>query len=184
MDTIEAIRGRRTVRDYDSRRPARELIEDILWDAAQAPVPPASGHEPFVFIVVEGADQVASFGETALRHAKAHRPPGPGYDWVEKPGFTVFFNAPAIVVICGAVGGAAEGLADCARAGQNLMLAAHARGLATCWVGSAMLWIESAEARAELAIPESHAPFAVFTLGYARGEPKGKPRQRPKVIWL
>jgi Nitroreductase family len=47
MDTITAMHTRRSIRDYEQRTVEREIIADILWDAAQAPTTPVSG--PFLF---------------------------------------------------------------------------------------------------------------------------------------
>jgi hypothetical protein len=41
MDTITAIHSRRSIRDYESRSVPRGIIEEILFDAAQAPRPPS-----------------------------------------------------------------------------------------------------------------------------------------------
>ena len=52
-------------------------------------------------VVVVGAGSSGaglSNGEAAaLAYAKEHRKPGTAYDWVDKPGFVVFFNAPIVV---------------------------------------------------------------------------------------
>ena len=74
-------------------------------------------------------------------------------------------------------------MGDCSRAGQNLMLSAHTRGLGTCWVGSPMLWITTPEVRAELKIPEKLMPVAVFCLGYAAATPEPVVHERPPVVW-
>lgn len=182
MDTIEAIHGRCSIRAYRERSVEADLIDEILWDAAQAPTPPVSGSEPFSFVVIEGAERVSELGMRALRYAKDNRKPGPAYNWVDTPGFRVFFNAPIVIVICGFDDGLGQAIQDCNRAGQNLMLSAHARGLGTCWVGSPMLWIRGPATIAELAIPDGYLPLAVFTLGYAAEAPAGKPRQRPNII--
>lgn len=183
MDAIKAIHARRSIRSYQARGVERRLIEDILWDAAQAPTPPASGSAPFFFVVIEGIDRVAECGIRALQYARVHRGPGPGYDWVDKPGFSVFFNAPAVIVICGVNDAYGQAVQDCNRAGQNLMLSARARGLGTCWVGSPLQWLRDPATKKELGIPEDHQPYAVFTLGYAAEEPRGLPRGRPGVVW-
>lgn len=183
MDVITAIHARRSIRDYEARNVERNLIEDILWDAAQAPTPPVSGDAPFVFVVIEGADHVAACGARALHYAREHRGAGPGYDWLDRRGFSVFFNAPVVIVICGFNDGYAQAVQDCNRAGQNLMLSAQARGLGSCWVGSPMQWIRDPATKAELGIPEGCDAFAAFTLGYAASVPAGNPRQRPTVIW-
>lgn len=175
MDVIEAIHGRRSVRSYAPRPVPRDLIENVIRDAAQAP-PPFRGLNPVVFNVVEGVERIAAYGARAIDYAQHHHPEDePGWDWVNRPGFKVFWDAPAIVIISGPVG-------DCCRAGQNLMLSAYARGLGTCWVGSPMLWLGTAEVRAELAIPSASTPVAVFCLGYAAEVPEAVVRE-PHIIW-
>jgi nitroreductase len=173
MDVIAAIHGRRSVRSYQPTPVPRELIEAIISDAAQAP-PPFRGMVPWAFNVIEGVERIAAYGERAMDHARKHRPDGA--DWVERPGFKVFWDAPVVIVISGPVG-------DCSRAGQNLMLSAHARGLGSCWVGSPMLWITTPEVRAELKIPANLEPVAVFCLGYAAATPEPVVHERPPVIW-
>jgi len=184
MDTIAAIHTRRSIRDYEPRLVPRSLIEAILYDAAQAPTPPVSGKAPFAFVVIEGLERVAESGAAALAFAKQNRKPGPAYDWVGQPGFSVFFNAPTVIIICGFDDGLGQAIQDCSRAGQNLMLSAQARGLGTCWVGSPMLWLRDPATCASLGVPTDHTPYAVFTLGYPSGAPAGTPRAMPDVTWL
>jgi nitroreductase len=184
MDTIAAIYGRRSIRDYAPRPVPRDLIEAILCDAAQAPTPPVSGTAPFVFIVIEGLERVAECGAAALDYARAHRKPSPAHDWADRPGFLVFFNAPVAIVICGFDDGYGQALQDCNRAGQNLMLSAHARGLGTCWVGSPMQWLRDSETCARLGVPADYTPHAAFTLGYPTSTPSAAPRAAQKVIWV
>jgi nitroreductase len=184
MDTIEAIHQRRSIRGYQSRDVARETVEAILFDAAQAPTPPISSKAPFVFIVIEGAGRVEEYGAQALSFARTHRKPGPAYDWVDRPDFSVFFNAPMAVIICGFEDEHGQALQDCNRAGQNLMLSAHARGLGTCWVGSPMQWLHDPATQALLGVPRNYAPHAAFALGYPATVPQGAPRAAPEVIWV
>lgn len=175
MDVIAAIHGRRSVRSYERRPVERELIESVIVDAAQAP-PPFRGQNPLAFNVLRGVEHIAAYGTRAMDYARDHRPDGAGWDWIERPGFKIFWDAPAVIIISGPVG-------DCNRAGQNLMLSAHARGLATCWVGSPMLWLNTPEARAELQIPADLTPVAVLCLGYPAAVPDAVVRERPRIIW-
>jgi nitroreductase len=184
METIEAIHGRRSIRDYQPRTVQRELINLVLLDAAQAPTPPVSGDQPFVFVVIEGLERVAECGALALRYAKEHRQPGPAYDWVDRPGFSVFFNAPVVIVICGFEDGYGQALQDCNRAGQNLMLSACSRDLGTCWVGSPIQWLRDAGTCGILGVPDRYRPHAAFTLGYPASVPPRRPRHAPQVIWV
>ena len=180
MDTITAIHTRRSIRDYEKRPVGREVIADVLWDATQAPTTPVSG--PFLFHVIEGVARIANFGERAKQYTRTHRPDANGYSWAARSDFRVFLGAPAVIVISGHADNP-QSIQDCNRAGQNLMLSAHARGLGSCWVGAPMLWLRRPETRKELGIAEVFEPFAVFTLGYAASVPPPRSRERPKIVW-
>lgn len=182
MDAIEAIRGRRSIRRYLPRLVERRLIEAVIADACCAPWTPASPPDPWVFNVVEGRERVAGYGERALRHVLERRRGAPGYDWAEKPGFSVFHGAPALVIVSGKAGHPLA-LEECTRAGQIFVLSAHARGLGTCWVGASDLWLKEAPVRAELAIPEGYEPQATFTLGYAAAVPPPPRPVEPRIVW-
>jgi nitroreductase len=130
-----------------------------------------------MFNVVEGVERISAYGDEALAYARKTHPDEPGWEWTNRPGFQVFWGAPALVIISGPVG-------DCCRAGQNLMLSAHARGLGTCWVGSPMLWLRTASAKAKLRIRAELIPACAFCLGYPAGIPEASVRERPTITWL
>jgi len=180
MDTVTAIHTRRSIRDYEKRAVEREIIADILWDAAQAPTTPVSG--PFLFHVIEGVARIAELGERAKQYARDHRSDAAGASWADRPDFKVFLDAPVAIVVSGHADNS-QSIQDCNRAGQNLMLSAHARGLGSCWVGAPMPWLRSLEAREELGIAETFRPFAAFTLGYAAAVPPSRSRERPEIVW-
>jgi len=175
MDAIEAIHTRRAIRDYAAAEPGRAVIEDLIWDAAQTP-PPFAGQVPWTFNVIQGRARVAACGELAMQYARDHRPDGPGWIWLDRADFKAFWNAPAVVIISGPV-------EDCCRAGQTLLIAAHARGLGACWVGAPALWLRSPEAKAELGIPPALTPVCAICVGYAAATPAAAPRGRPQIVW-
>jgi nitroreductase len=175
MDVIEAIHSRRSIRFYQARSVERDLVERVILDAAQAP-PPTSGLVPWTFNVIEGIERIAGYGARAKQYARDFHPDGPGWSWVERPVFKVFLDAPVVIIISGPI-------EDCCRAGQNLMLSAHARGLGTCWVGAPMLWLGTADAKAEIGIPAHLAPGSALCLGYPQAIPAAPPRERPPIIW-
>jgi nitroreductase len=180
MDTVTAVHTRRSIRDYEKRAVPREIIAEILWDAAQAPTTPVSG--PFLFHVIEGVARIAGLGERAKQYAREHRPDAVAYSWTDRSDFKVFLDAPVVIVISGHADNS-QSIQDCNRAGQNLMLSAHARGLGSCWVGAPMLWLRSPETRKELGIAKAFEPFAAFTLGYAASVPPSRSRERPEIVW-
>ena len=182
MDAIEAIRTRRSVRDYLDRAPPPALIEELVRDASHAPWTPISPPEPWVFNIIVGRDRIAGYGARALAYAREHRPSRHGYGWADDADFSVFYNAPAVVLISGRIGNRLA-LEECTRAGQILTIAAHARGLATCWVGSPNLWLADPDVWRELSIPEGFAPHAAFTLGYAARQPPRPSGCAARIIW-
>ena len=133
MDVIEAIHGRRSIRAYRPEAVERSLVGEVIWAAAQAPTPPLSGEMPWAFCVIEGVERLAAYGVRARQYAIDHQPKEHRWTWPDRTDFKVFWDAPALVLICGRSGND-EAAFDCCRAGQNLMLAAHARGLGSCWV--------------------------------------------------
>jgi nitroreductase len=176
MDVIDAIHSRRSIRSYQSTPVDRDLIESVIWDAAQAP-PPFSGQVPWTFNVIEGVERIAALGARAMDHARATRPNSASRPWLDRPGFQIFWNAPVLILVSGE-------LEDCCRAAQNLMLSAHARGLGTCWVGSPLLWLRTEKVKAELQVPPQLTPNVAMCLGYANAVPPTSERDRPPVIWV
>lgn len=176
MDTIEAIRTRRSIRAYADRPVARGLIESVIADAAQAP-PAFRGQVPWGFAVIQGAARIAALEEPAMAHARASRTAPPGTSWLDRPGASIFWGAPILILIFGEP-------ADCARAGQNLILSAHARGLGTCWVGSPLPWLRTDAGRQALGMPDGAVPAAVICLGYPAAIPEALEAGPPAIVWV
>lgn len=183
MDAIQAMHGRRSIRAYESRPVARALVEQLAWAAVQAPTPPVSGDAPWVVCVLEGAERLAAFGERAKEYARTHQPPGNPWTWPERPGFKVFWDAPALILFCSQRGNS-EAPLDCCRAGQNFEVAAHSLGLGSCWIGSPMPWLRSPGIANELGIPQGYDAEVAIAFGHPAEQPEGKPRPRPHIHWL
>jgi nitroreductase len=183
VDAIQAMHERRSIRAYESRPVARELVEELLWAAVQAPTPPVSGKAPWVLCVLEGRDRLAAYGERAKQYARTHQPAGQHWAWSERPEFQVFWGAPTLVLLC-ARSGNPETPYDCCRAGQNLVVAARSRGLGSCWVGAPMPWLHSPGVAAELDLPQGYDPVVAIVLGHPAERPPGDPRPRPDIRWL
>ena len=183
MDVVEAMHSWRSIRAYRPEPLDRAVIEDLLWHAVQVSTPSFSGDAPWAFAVLEGVERIEAFGARAMAYARDHRPPGAeGWAWTERPDFRVFWGAPAVVLIC-ARSGNSQTPFDCCRAGQNLMLAAHARGLGSCWVGAPLPWLQSPGVAEELALPDGYVPVVAMLLGHPVDRPEPKSRPRPAVTW-
>jgi len=182
MDVIEAIHARRSIRRYRPEPVPRALLAELLHAAVQAPTPPVSGSAPWALCVVEGVERLAAYGDRAKQYALAHQPAPHARTWAERTDFKVFWDAPALVLFC-ARRGNPETPFDCCRAAQNLLLAAHARALGTCWVGAPLPWLASFGVAAELGLPDGFDPVVAVILGYPAEQPAGSPRPEPEFRW-
>jgi nitroreductase len=99
-----------------------------------------------------------------------------------EPTFNIFYGASCLIVVC-ARPPVQQSMEDCCLAAQNLLLAAHAQGLGTCWIGFARPWLELAETRTELAIPADCLPVAPIIVGFPATLPSPVERRKPIVIW-
>jgi nitroreductase len=182
MDPIECMHTRRSIRSYKAGPVAHELIEEIAWAAVQAPTPPVSGNEAWAISVVEGRDRLETYGERARMYAFEHQPAERPWEWTVRPGFKVFWGAPALILLSARTGNP-EASFDCCRAGQNLLLAAHAKGLGACWVGAPIPWLSDTQTQRELGIPAGFVPSVAIILGFPAESPAGSPRPRPHIYW-
>ncbi len=83
----------------------------------------------------------------------------------------LFYQAPAVVVLSyPAKKGKRFGRTDCALAGENMMLAGHARNLGSCMIGFAEAALYSKRLRAKIGIPGDRKIGLVFTLGYTNAK--------------
>lgn len=179
MDAIEAIRTRRSVRAFRDEPVDRTLLDTLIADASHAPFTPIARDAAWHFLAIGGRERIAGFGERALAHAREHRPQIRGYEWTERVGFSVFHGAPAALVISGS-DTIPMALEECTRAGMILEIAARARGLGSCWVGSPMLWLRDPATRNELGIPGGWTPMACFAIGWPDlAAPLPPPAPRP-----
>ena len=184
MELIDAIYGRRAVRSYRAGGVTRDTVASLIEVAIQAPS--AMNLQPWVFAVVEGAGRLAEFSKRAKAHLlatiPAHSPLGKYRDMLTDPTFDIFYGAACLIVIC-ARPPVQQSMEDCCLAAQNLLLAAHGRGLGTCWIGFARPWLELEATRAELGIPADCIPVVPIILGEPAAIPAPTERHKPVVIW-
>lgn len=182
MDLHEAIRTRRSVRSYEDRPVAHELLAKVIEEAVWAPS--GVNMQPWTFVIVEGREALAACSAAAKAQlaAEALRRPdlGPLRGMLEAPDFNMFYDAPALVVIC-ATTPDEMAMKDCCLAAQTLMLAARGAGLGTCWIGFAEQWLASPDGMRRLGIPVGARPVAPIIIGYPRGEAHAPERRPPEI---
>lgn len=97
--------------------------------------------------------------------------------------FDIFYGAPVLVVIS-APETSRWVVEDCALAAENLMLAAAARGLGTCWIGFAQGWLGTSEGRSAISLPSGLLPVAPIIVGHPRVAVAPVPRKPPQMHWI
>lgn len=182
MDAMETIYGRRAVRDYLESAPSPEELSALIESAIQAPS--GMNRQPWSFVVVTGREALAQCSAKAkaylARTLGDQRLVGHLAEMLASPAFNIFYNAPALVVIC-ATDPDPMSLKDCCLAAQNLMLAAQATGLGSCWIGFSEAWLASPEGRAELNIPPELIPVAPIIIGRPAQAP-AHPGRKPAEV--
>jgi nitroreductase len=185
MDLHEAIYTRRAVRAFTPATVEEKTLRQLVDAAIQAPS--AVNQQPWSFIVVRDRVLLARIS----RKAKAHmlRTSAAGLvshhfdSLLNDPGFDIFYHAPALIVIA-AVAESPWAVADCSLAAENLMLAARAAGLGTCWIGFAQGWLGTPEGKTALGIPASYLPVAPIIVGHPAAAPPPVPRKEPEIRWI
>jgi len=143
--SLETLYARRSIRRYTGERVSDAQEEELLKAAMAAPS--ASDAKPWHFVVVRERRTLDAI-------ASAH------------PYAEMLREATLCIAVCGDP--AANGeywIQDCAAATQNILLAATAQGLGSCWLGMHPRAERKATVRAILGIPESMEILSLVALG-------------------
>lgn len=187
IEIFSVIRERRSVRNYTDRELPDEALRAIIAAGIQAPT--ALGLQPWQFVVVRDRDlmQRASDYCKPILVEKIGEESRPGTEEflaaLRNPEFNIFYNAPVLVLVLGARE-VVSSVIDCALCAENMLLAAWALGLGSCWVGSATLVEQNPRLLAALRVPDDHQIVAPLIFGYpALLLPKPE-RREPLITWV
>jgi nitroreductase len=182
MDLKQAIYTRRSIRKYKNEPVSKEMIAKLLEAATLAPS--ASNSQPWSFVVIQDSELLKTCSDRAksfcLKRMQAQPDPHNYRALLSNPDFNIFYDAGTLVIIYGNKQTTAYG--DCCLAAQNLMLAAHAAGLGTCWIGFSSALFDDPDFKAELGIPRDLTAVAPIIVGYPEFTPSEYTRNPPKII--
>jgi nitroreductase len=148
MEVMDAILGRRSIRKYSPQAVDQELIRELLTAAMSAPS--AGNEQPWHFVVIKDKNLLNEI-------PKFH------------PHSSMLREAPLAILVCGDLTlekYKGYWVQDCSAATQNLLLAAHARGLGAVWLGIYPIDERVEGMRKLLSLPEHIVPLSVVSLGY------------------
>ncbi len=162
MDVFEAIKTRRSVREYKSTPLPEEKLKKILEAARLAPS--AHNAQDWKFVVVKDPAKRQTLAQAASQPFMAQAPVV----------IAAVGLAPQRVLSCGVPNYAV----DLAIAVDHMTLAAAAEGLGTCWIGA----FSQGDAKKILHIPENCQIVALLPLGFPADSPCPKSRKPLKEI--
>jgi nitroreductase len=169
---MENLLTRRSVRQYTAEVPPMEVIEEICKAGTYAPT--GMNRQSPIIIAVTNKELRDSLSRMNARVM--------GNDSIDP-----FYGAPVVLVVL-----ADKNVHTCVEDGSlvmgNLMNAAHAKGLGSCWIHRAREVFETEEGKQilkDLGIEGDYVGIGNCILGYTDGEyPEAKPRKENWVYWV
>lgn len=164
METLDAIRTRRSVRRYLPDPVDESTLRSLLEAAMLAPS--AANEQPWQFVVIDDRsmlDSIPSFSP----YASAVR------------------GAPLGILVCADTRSLAVPgfwVQDCSAAVENLLLAAHALGLGAVWTGVYPLEDRVTGFVQHCRLPDGVVPVAFVVLGHPADHPPPEARFRPDRV--
>ena len=169
---MENLLTRRSVRQYTAEVPPMEVIEEICKAGTYAPT--GMNRQSPIIIAVTNKELRDSLSRMNARVM--------GNDSIDP-----FYGAPVVLVVL-----ADKNVHTCVEDGSlvmgNLLNAAHAKGLGSCWIHRAREVFETEEGKQilkDLGIEGDYVGVGNCILGYTDGEyPEAKPRKENWVYWV
>lgn len=161
-EVICAIEGRRSIRSYRTDPVPEEKLEAVVKAGLMAPSAMNQQSWHFVVISGKGAERYRTY-------------------CIEKLGRDPYYGAPAVILVFGKKDAIAP-VCDGSLAIGNLLLAAKALGLGSCWIHCVNDLFKEEAAAAEWGVPAGYRPVGSVALGFPAGEaPAAKPRKEGTV---
>jgi nitroreductase len=163
---LNIIFSRRSVRQYHDREVPDTMMNDLL-EAAMA-APSAVAKDPWHFIVLKKRESLDKLADV-LTHGQMLR------------------QATAAFVVCGDITEANGGLEsymlqDLSAAVENILLAANALGLGTCWLGVHPRPERMEGIRKLFALPDNIIPMCGIAVGWPKDPPPARTRFNPDKV--
>jgi coenzyme F420-0:L-glutamate ligase / coenzyme F420-1:gamma-L-glutamate ligase len=184
------MRERRSIRRYRADAVGRDVLDRLFLSAATAPS--AHNRQPWRYLVIEDAAAKQALAYAMGQRLAADRGrDGDARDVIARDvarSHARITGAPVVILVSltleeadvypDAARGQAEFLMavqSTAMATQNLLLGAHAEGLAACWMCAPLFCPEVV--RATLDVPAHWQPQGLITLGFAADQGRDRPRK-------
>jgi nitroreductase len=183
--TIDTILNRRSVRAYEPKQIPRDDLEKILscGDAG----PSGANNRGWRYVVVQdpayrkklverGMPIYRQWMEKMPQSFKVMR------EAIDKSPDPIYYGAQTIIFV---IGKSMTADMDCPIACQNIMLAARALGIGSCWVHIGQLVLQDPAVREDFTLTEGEKAYGPIVLGYPlRNEFPPKPDHvKSPIVW-
>ena len=173
MDALEAILTRRSTRNYRQDAVEAEKIEKILEAARQAPS--GGNNQTNHFLVIRNPEvlrKLALMAEEAFAGMEitedTYKSLKNSIVLSKKGGYVFYYNAPVMIVVANR-NDYGNNIADCACAIENMMVAANALDLGSCWINQ-LKWLNEDPGIVDylhtLGIKEDERVYGSVIIGY------------------
>ena len=173
--TMEDLMTRRSIRSYTDEMPPMEVIEEICKAGTYAPTG-MNKQSPIIIAVTnrEVRDKLSKLNAGVF-----------GKDNDMDP----FYGAPVVLVVLADRNASFTWMEDGSLVMGNLLNAAHAKGLGSCWIHRAKEVFETEEGKAilrDLGIDDTkYVGIGNCILGYVKGDyPQARPRKDNYIYWI
>jgi nitroreductase len=184
MELDACIKGRRSIRSYQSKPVSPEMIDQILEAGTWAPTGMAT--EPWRFVIIENKELIRYVSdETKKILGKMDYPMAQRIALTKED--TICYNAPVLILICTEKDeqhpmNEHVRLLDSVLAAENMFLKAYELGLGTCYMGFVSALTENPTVMKKLGVPDNCRMMVPFILGYPKAKPPQKTRQKPQIV--
>ncbi|MBR3334838.1 MAG: nitroreductase family protein [Clostridia bacterium] len=188
MDALEALMTRRSTRNYRPDPVEEEKLEKILEAGRQAPS--GGNNQTCHFFVIrsrEVLDRLIILVERAFSRMEVtedmYASMKHSVTAAKKDGYVFCYNAPVLIAVANRKG-YGNNIADCACAIENMMVAANALDLGSCWINQ-LKWLneetEILEYLRSLGLKEDERVYGAVIIGYPATE-SGLPDRRRMIL--
>lgn len=169
-DTLIDLKTRRSIRNFKKEQIQEEVLKAILEAGTYAPT--GMNAQSPLMVVVQEQEQIKKLSQLNAAVMGTETDP--------------FYGAPTVIIVF-----ADKNRRTCIEDGSlvmgNLMNAAHALGIGSCWINRAREVFDSEEGR-EIArqwgVTDNYIGIGNCILGYVEGDyPEAKPRKEDYIIY-
>ena len=185
MDALDAIMTRRSTRRFKAEVPAEDATNKIIEAGRHAPSGSNSQFNHFIVVTdKEAIDKLAMLAEKSFAAMDVNDDTYVSLKssimQSKKGGYHFAYHAPMLIIVANKKD-YGNNMADVSCAIENMMIAANALDLGTCWVNQ-LRWLNEDENLLaylkELGLKDDERVYGSCIVGYPEGTPDGKPHRK------